>query len=196
VSLSGDLIWEQTYATSPNSDEIGYGIATAVNGGFVIAGRTFVANQSIVQGLLMKIEENGAATPAWTQFFFPVAQQLNDVTNDGDGGYIVCGKTYEVGGAGVQNETFLARVNSVGTTQWVTLAGKAGLSEGYAVAQAPNGGFVEWVTLRPVPIPCRHPPMRTWCAQMLTVLSLPTTLKVLFFTIRTRIVPYNPMNRP
>jgi hypothetical protein len=142
VSLSGDLIWEQTYATSPNSDEIGYGIATAVNGGFVIAGRTFVANQSIVQGLLMKIEENGAATPAWTQFFFPVAQQLNDVTNDGEGGYIVCGKTYEVGGAGVQNETFLARVNSVGTTQWVTLAGKAGLSEGYAVAQAPNGGFV------------------------------------------------------
>lgn len=141
LTPSGNLVWENTFSIAQDVDEVGRSITAATDGGFVIAG--FAKIQAVPQqGLLLKIDGNGSTIPVWFQTYPDKAQVLNDVENDGSGGFIVAGRTPEVGGTGVQNETYLARINNQGIKMWENSAGKTGLSEGLAVNISSDGGFV------------------------------------------------------
>ena len=139
LDAAGNLLWESTYSIGESIQEAGQSIVAAPDGNFVIAGNALVPASS-QQGLLMKIPADGTPIPMWFRTFSTAAQAINAVDLDGTGGYIVAGRTPET--VSVRNEIYIARVDDEGALIWENAAGKAGLSEGFSVRKATNGGFV------------------------------------------------------
>jgi hypothetical protein len=140
---SGDVIWEQVYAISPIGEEEGTGITRAKNGDFIVAGYVILpGGDPNSRGLVMKISGNGDAVPLWiqTQDFINKASVLNDIESDGKSGYVVTGRTPEI--ADIESSTYIARLDDMGVLVWENSAKKSGLTEGYAVSRAADGGFV------------------------------------------------------
>lgn len=141
LTPNGTLVWEQVYSISATAMEQGYGLCKASDGDFVIAGSLLPGvAPDIRRGFVMKISETGDPIPEWYKTYPQKVEQLNDVETDGGTGFLITGRTPEL--AGVKNDLFIARLDLNGDIIWENGASKSGLTEGYAVSVASNGGFV------------------------------------------------------
>jgi hypothetical protein len=94
--------------------------------------------------------EEGRLLSQWTRCIGGTHKDsVNSLQNTMDGGYIVAGGTNSsdgdmAGPAGYHGgqDSFVAKLDSAGTVQWVTCVGGTVDEEGYAVRQTADGGYI------------------------------------------------------
>jgi hypothetical protein len=132
TDANGNPLWSRAYG-SGNLE--GYGIARSPDGGYAIAGFTFMKNSSLSYGYLLRID--GTGNTLWN-----VSYEHDGDTNfytlctAGGDGYLLAGAKHE------DNDTkiYLSRVAPNGTGLWNRTFDSTGLA--YDVMEASDGGFV------------------------------------------------------
>jgi hypothetical protein len=133
----GDTLWTRTFGGS--GTEYGYDIQAAVEGGFIIVGKTRSFGAGMMDVYLIRTDSLGRAL--WTKTYG--GAQNDDgmsVRQTSDSGFIVCGTTNSFG-AGYA-DVYLVRTDTHGDTLWTRTCGGAGGDLGYAVRTVPGGGFI------------------------------------------------------
>ena len=127
VGLPG-VIWERTYANTPEClEQTGcargvraYAIIEAVDGGFVIAGRSnFLYTGTRYDAWLLKLFDNGIGH--WEKNLTgdsDVVEQGSGITVTVDGGYAVAGTFMPYAGEGADVRTMLIKTDGEGTPAW------------------------------------------------------------------------------
>jgi len=137
---SGETAWERSYDSGR-----GNAIAATAEGGYIVAGSTYVPDRSR-QVWLAKLDRSGVLE--WERSYGDeTPNEANAVVQTADGGYTAVGYTGAVPGLwrgrGKGDPDLLAlRVNSRGSRVWEHTYGEGGEDQGMAVVQASDGGFV------------------------------------------------------
>lgn len=133
----GDTLWTRTYG-GVDIDE-GYSVQETIDGGYIIAGNTFIPGPNLLDVFLIKTDANGDTL--WTRTYGGTeidgsysAQQTTD------GGYIITGYT-ESFGAG-RSDVWLLKTDSLGDTTWTKTYGGTLDDEGRSVQQTNDGGYI------------------------------------------------------
>ncbi|MFC1799646.1 hypothetical protein ACFL2Z_01885 [Candidatus Eisenbacteria bacterium] len=93
----GNLEWESTFGGS--DDENGYSVRQTPDGGYIVAGWTYLSGPNPSDGFLMKTGPGGALQ--WQRMFGGSEQEgFFEVDTTDDGGYIVAGHTSSFGAGG------------------------------------------------------------------------------------------------
>lgn len=121
------------------AEEYGYQIIETTDGNFLACGRTFSFGTGGWEGYLVKLTPSGDTL--WTQTYGNILyDEIQDVDNTLDGGYILTGHTTINDWAG---DLLLIKVDANGNIVWdQTYGGAGGLSDkGYGVIATADGGY-------------------------------------------------------
>ena len=133
----GDTLW--TKAHDCGSDDIGYSVAVAHDGGFIIAGETNSIGAGGTDVLLVKTDALGDTI--WTRAYGGTGEDMGySVAPTEDGGYVIVGMTTSYG-AGA-SDVYLIRVSASGDTAWTRTYGGLQNDCGESVALTSDGGFM------------------------------------------------------
>lgn len=143
-SSDGSLLWSKTVGYLVQ--EKAYSIAATSDGGVIIGGEgKYCVNFNCgTDAFLIKLDANGDAQ--WTKGFGGIAwDDIQDVHQLSDGGYILAGNTVSYGQGSY--DMFMIRTNSAGDTLWTKTYGTAGaVSYGEektaSVISTSDGGFL------------------------------------------------------
>ena len=137
VTTDGAMQWLKAFGGA--GLDIGYSVALASDGGYLIAGSTtsFGAGGSDVY--LLKTFSNGGL--AWAATFGGAADdEASSVTLCTDGGFVITGYTKSYGAGG--KDIYLIKTGSDGSLSWTSVIGTAADEEAYSVIQDQDGGYV------------------------------------------------------
>lgn len=137
ADASGDTLWTRAFGGSNN--DIGYSMQTTTDNGFILAGRTASFGTDGYDSWLVKTDASGDTL--WTRTYGGTeADQLLDVQQTADGGYIVTGHTMSCG-EGLE-DLWLAKTNASGDTLWTKTFGGSEADRGDCVRQTTDGGYI------------------------------------------------------
>ncbi len=129
IKLYGDSMGESIHVVQQTSD-----------GGFVLAG---LKDHHITHGNtdIYLIETNQNGDLQWTKTYGGVDyEQIYDVNQNSDGGYILAGSTASFGAG--NRDAFLIRTDQNGDTIWTKSYGSTGGDEPFYAHQTIDGGFI------------------------------------------------------
>ena len=134
---TGDIVWTRTFG-GPARDE-GYSVAQTGDGGYVVAGDTYVDFGSNPAAYLIKTDSLGIAE--WTKTFaganIAFARSISLMT---DGGFVLAGATRSANGE--DNDLYLIRTDAAGNSLWSKTYGGPEDEWASSVAQTDDGGLV------------------------------------------------------
>jgi hypothetical protein len=129
----GETLWTRTYGGT--SDDYGYSVELANEGGFVIAGSTKAYGAADHDVWLVRVNADGDTL--WTRTYgISRWEKGYSVDRTADGGFIVTGYAFMYGGA------WLLKFNADGDTMWTRAFSDSGRAEGYSVQQTRDGGYI------------------------------------------------------
>ncbi len=138
VGPLGDTIW--TSAIGGTSEDWGYSISRNRDGGFVIAGKTYVSPDSGEQALIVRTDAEGRAL--WQRTFGGInselARQAKEVS---DGGFIMVGQS-ESYDPGPYRSVYVVRTSYAGTPIWIKDYGGPSSDEGDDILEIDGGHFI------------------------------------------------------
>ncbi len=134
AALNGDTIWTRTIGGSYITD--GYMIQPTSDGGYIIIGRTNIADPSF-DCYLVKIDQNGDTL--WTRIYGTINTDEEGIAGKqtSDGGYIIAGVTCEYDMTG---DLCLIKTDANGDTIWTRHYGSNSMDYGNSVQEIGGGG--------------------------------------------------------
>jgi uncharacterized delta-60 repeat protein len=157
LAANGDVEWQRAYGG--NSYDYGYFIRQISDGGFIVAGETFVSTaDQYSDGWVLKLGSNGdiewqrAYGGLWNDF-------IRNVLPTADGGYIALGQTNAWSYGSDNYDIWVLKLTSTGDIEWQRRYGGSGYENpwmiqctsdnGYMVAGYTNsfgaGGYDAWI---------------------------------------------------
>jgi len=138
TDTSGDTLWTRTFGGA--SDDRGYSIQQALDGGYIITGSTYSFGAGSADVYLIKT--NASGDTLWTRTsggrHFDIGCSVQQTT---DGGYIVAGGTFSVEDS-LWGDVYLIKTNSSGETIWTRTYGRGDIDWGTSVQQTSDGDYI------------------------------------------------------
>ncbi len=135
TNASGDTSWTRIYGNTYN--DWGNSVAQTADGGYVIAGWTFVYS---TYGDVYLVKTDSAGDTLWTRRYGgDDIDWGNSVAQTADGGYVIAGYTYSYGG---EPDVYLVKTDASGDTIWTRSYGGGDDEQGNSVAQTSDGGYI------------------------------------------------------
>src|ERR1051326_19092 len=132
---NGNLLWQKYFGG--NSDDYGWYVQQANDGGFVISGFTSSFSGTF-DGYFIKTDANG--NMLWDKIFGGNGtDELYGFSKTNDGGYIVAGETTT--NSFGNSDIWLIRLDSTGDTLWTKQYGRSTEDGGNTAIQTADGGF-------------------------------------------------------
>jgi hypothetical protein len=133
IDATGSVVWNNTYGGNHAG---GYSVARSNDGGYVIAGLTYIGNQSVY---LIKIDALG--NMLWNKTYGGTGVDIGYcVIPTNDGGYIIAGYTDSFGNGGM--DAYLVKTDSAGNMLWNKTYGGTSEEHALSVVQTSDGGYV------------------------------------------------------
>ena len=135
----GSLEWSETFGGV--NDDDGYSVQQTADGGYVIAGETYLGRDLGRDDVwLIKTDANGITE--WDHTFGgPENDGTGCVRETSDGGYIIAG-TYDYGTDGGRDDVWLIKTDANGIKQWDNTFGGPENDRGRDVIQTIDGGYM------------------------------------------------------
>lgn len=137
TNAKGEKVWESTLGGT--GSEVAYAVAHHPEGGFVVAGDTFLGDTGESDVYVARVNESGGAV--WERSF---GGDLGDfaraVVPTLDNGFLVAGFTFSRGAGGV--DAYLIKIDGAGNLVWEQAYGTEGAEYVDSVVRASDGGFV------------------------------------------------------
>jgi len=135
----GDTLWTRTYGGS--SGDYGNSVAQTLDGGYIVAGKTWSFGAGGYDVYLIKTDAVGDTI--WTRTYGGSSgDEAYSVAQTSDGGYIVAGVyDYDYWEAGT-GDVYLIKTDAVGDTIWTRTYGGSHDDYGRSVAQTSDGGYI------------------------------------------------------
>lgn len=135
---NADTIWTKTWGFE-YSDYLDCAIQTN-DSGFISIGAISLSQYGAWDIVIQKLDKNGNVE--WYKQYgeYPGVDDLNDLVETYDGGYIAIGST-ESFGAG-STDIYMMKFNSVGDTMWTRTYGNSYWDMGVQILQTGDSGFV------------------------------------------------------
>jgi hypothetical protein len=137
VDQAGDIIWDRTYG-GPGWDNA-YSCQRARDGGFILAGYSFSADNSNQDAWIIKTDEHGDLQ--WDRMFRePGTGNIYSARETHDGGFILAGlsNSHRDGNFDV----WLGRTDAGGNALWTRTLGGTEDDFGFSVDNTADGGFI------------------------------------------------------
>jgi len=133
----GDTLWSRFYGGSQTYD--GRCVRQTYEGGFIIAGGTWVSNRRSYDVLLIKTNSQGDTL--WTKTYGDTGMDYGwSVQQSRDSGYVIVGETSSRGAG--RGDVFLIKTDWRGDTLWTRAYGGAMQDRGFSVWQTWDGGYI------------------------------------------------------
>jgi hypothetical protein len=137
VDSSGRKVWENTFGGT--RFEIAYSVQQTSDGGYILAGRTYVREVGEDDVFLVKTDSSGSKV--WEKTFGGIKDDLvYSVQQTSDGGYILAGFTGSYGAG--SDDMYLVKTDSFGNKLWQETFGGAEGDEAISVQQTSDGGYI------------------------------------------------------
>ena len=137
LDSNGNKVWEKIFGSS-DSDGAN-SIIQSKDGGYVIAGYTYLKAVGKADALMIKLDSNG--NKVWEKIFGGSnSDYAYSIALTKDGGYVVGGKT-DSNGAG-DFDAWILKLNANGNAEWEKTLGGSDSDEAKAVIQSSDGGYV------------------------------------------------------
>ena len=136
---NGNMLWQKTFGDA--NDEGGYCIQQTANGGYIIAGTTYLFAPAYSDIYLIKTDQS--ANLIWQKTFYSGASNWNtgySVQLTSDGGYIIGGETLYLQSDNI--DVYLVKTDSAANLIWQKTFGGANYDYGYCVQQTSDSGFI------------------------------------------------------
>lgn len=132
IDSNGDTLWTKVYGN--NLEDVGYGVCSTSDGGYVVAGYINGTGQWTAGDLwLLKTDANGDTL--WTKVYGTGGEDFGfDVYETPDGGYVVAGR--------YANDMWLLRTDASGDTIWTVKYGGVGVESALALSMTSDGGYI------------------------------------------------------
>jgi len=133
----GDTLWSKLYGVLQTND--GRCVQQTYDGGYIIAGGTWVSNRRSYDVLLIKTNAQGDTL--WTKTYGDSGMDYGwSVQQTQDSGYVIAGET-SFQGAG-RGDVYLIKTDGRGDTLWTRAYGGAMQDRGFSVRQTRDGGYI------------------------------------------------------
>ncbi|MCK4575073.1 T9SS type A sorting domain-containing protein, partial [candidate division WOR-3 bacterium] len=137
TNADGDTVWTKTYGGI--HWDYAYSVRQTSDGGYIIAGFSTSFGAGFRDAYLIKADENGDTI--WTKTYGGTEyDEVNEVQQTSDGGYIIVGITLSFGAGG--GDVYLIKTDSNGDTIWTKTYGGAEGDAGNSVQQTSDGGYI------------------------------------------------------
>jgi hypothetical protein len=137
TDANGDTLWARTYGG--RYPDHGNSVQQTIDGGYVIAGRTY--SYGFVGGDVWLIKTDVGGDTIWTRTYGDTDYDYGrSVAQTADGGYIIVGHA-ESYGAG-EADVYLIKTGASGDTIWTRTYGGTDRDKGYSVHQTTDGGYI------------------------------------------------------
>jgi hypothetical protein len=129
--------WEKNFGGS--GQDGGYSIQQTSDGGYIIAGYSYVYLEGVSDVYLVKTDGNG--NELWSETFGGENNEFGQsVQQTSDGGFVVAGTTGSFGtGSGA---VYLVKTDASGDELWSKTFGGSGYDSGNSLQQTGDGGFI------------------------------------------------------
>lgn len=138
IDNTGTEVWDNLY-TKAGSDII-YGVEETTDGGFIFGG---IVDWSVTVSSNIAIgKTNSVGTTLWMKKYEigGNVDQLMDIKQTPDGGYIIAGYTNSAGAGG--HDGLLIKVDSLGSVEWSNSYGGANHEYFYGMDLTSDGGYI------------------------------------------------------
>jgi uncharacterized delta-60 repeat protein len=137
VAQPPDSLWSRTFGGS--DQDFAYSVQQTVDGGYVVAGRTYSFGAGF--GDLYVVKTDGAGDPLWVHTYGGSNDDYAySVQQTGDGGYVVAGNTRSFGAGSA--DFYVVKTDGAGDTLWTRAYGGNNSDEAYSVQQTADGGYI------------------------------------------------------
>jgi len=136
INAQGNTEWERDYGGS--SLEFARKIQQAPDGGYVILGST--TDTVAGNNKIYLIKTNATGQVEWERTYGSREDAFSLIATT-DGGYAMLGQTKDINNTG-KSDVYLLKVNSSGAMEWEKTFGGPLDDQGYALVQAPDGGYM------------------------------------------------------
>lgn len=138
-SQAPEIMWTRTFGST--NPDYGYSVQETNDGGFIIAGSTYIGGSGGYQVWIIKTDSTG--NPLWTKTYGDILSDVAYcVSKTNDGGFIIAGSVGVPSAAGI-SDAFLLRIDNEGNTVWYKTYGQPGDHEiGNFTEQCSDGGFI------------------------------------------------------
>jgi len=137
LNLSGDIQWAKTFGGTQY--EYAYSICETSDGGYIVAGYTYLFGAGERDFLVIKLNLSGdiqwAKTFGGTQY-----EDAYSICQTSDGGYIVAGETTSFGAGNY--DLLVIKLNLSGDIQWAKTFGGTQYEYAYSICQTSDGGYI------------------------------------------------------
>lgn len=132
IDSNGDTLWTKVYGN--NLEDVGYGVCSTSDGGYIVAGYINGTGQWTAGDLwLLKTDANGDTL--WSKIYGTGGEDYGfDVYETPDGGYVVAGR--------YANDMWLLRTDASGDTIWTVKYGGGGVESALALGMTSDGGYI------------------------------------------------------
>jgi uncharacterized delta-60 repeat protein len=136
LNSTGGLTWMKTYGGTAH--DYAYSVQQTSDGGYVVAGYTFVGINNY-QAWVLKLNSAGGVT--WQKTYNGTGDnRAQSIQQTSDGGYILAGFTSSFGVSG--SDIWVLKLNSTGDVTWQKTYGGNGYEDAYSVQQTSDGGYI------------------------------------------------------
>ena len=133
----GDTVWIKTFGGT--DDDYGRSVALTLDGGYIIAGKTYSFGAGLDDVYLVKTDSLGDTI--WTKTFGDTSNEHGrSVVQTSDGGYIITGGTASFGSG--YSDVYLIKTDLMGNTTWTKTYGGSVNESGNSVTQTSGGGYI------------------------------------------------------
>jgi len=135
---NGQKLWSKGYGTTSTLPfDWANHITRASDGGYLLVGESsYNAPLNICA-----VRTDSSGNMKWRKFFGYTSYDYGNVACAADsGGFMICGTSKS--GTPLQNDLYIIRVDSLGSTKWSMLTGGSGNDWGSGICRAPDGNYV------------------------------------------------------
>jgi hypothetical protein len=150
LDAGGEIEWQNNYRWEDES--LGRSIRQTSDGGYIVAGQTYLAEYNRRVLWVLKLHANGDV--AWQKTYGASGQEFGfSIHQAADGGYVVAGETSSFGAGSY--DLWVLKLNGIGDIEWQRTYGGDEWELQPCIHQTSDGGYVMAGFTRSWPVPPR-----------------------------------------